>query len=112
MGPDDQKAPTGDFTDKVPPSFNGRNNYASYREDVLLWVNLTGLATSKQGPALVGRLSEESKASAKYISLKDICSDKGVYMLLNHLVKSYTMDAANQLYADLSGFLDYTWKHH
>lgn len=110
MGPEDNSATTGEFTDKIPPSFNGRNNYASYREDVMLWVNLTSLAEEKKGPALVGRLGGEAKASAKTISLENICAADGVERLLKHLDKSYAIDAANQLDADLALFLDYTWK--
>lgn len=51
MGPEHtQMNAVGSFTDKVPPSFNGRDDYTSYREDVLLWINLTSLYKVKQGP--------------------------------------------------------------
>lgn len=110
MGPEDTLTSVSDFTDKVPPSFDGRSNYASYREDVQLWTKLTSLATAKQGPALVGRLSGEAKASAKSLSIDVICDNDGVEMILKRLDKSYAVDAANQLDSDLAVFLDYSWK--
>lgn len=109
MGPDGSQAAVSDFTDKVPPSFAGRSNYASYREDVLLWTKLTSLDSSKQGPALVGRLSGEAKASAKSVPLEKICDTDGVAHILARLDKSYAVDSVNQLDADLASFLDYSW---
>lgn len=73
-------------------------------------IKLTRPELSKQGPALVGRLSGEGKASAKNISVKKICADNGVDRLLKHLDKSYAIDAANQLDDDLERFLYYTWE--
>ena len=110
MGPEDTMASTSGFTDKIPPSFNGRENYSSYREDVALWVNLTGLGKTKQGPALVGRLSGEAKNSAKSITVTNICAEDGVTQLLAHLDKSYAIDSANQMDINLANFLDFTWK--
>ena len=68
MDPEDTLALAhkGTFSDKMPPDFDGQRNYALYREDIFLWVNLTSLPATKHGPALVGRMSEEAKATAYY----------------------------------------------
>ena len=44
MGPEGSVSGTGDFSDKIPPSFDGHGDYCAYREDVVLWINLTSLA--------------------------------------------------------------------
>lgn len=72
----------------------------------MLWTNLTSLDITKQGAALVGRLSVEAKSSTKSLSVASICASDGVETLLNHLDKSYAVHAANQLNADLAAFLD------
>lgn len=104
MSPENRQAPTRDFTDKVPPIFNGISDYASYIGDVQLWVRLTSLEASKQGAALVGRLIGGAKSSAKSLSVDNICCEEDVESLLNCLDKSYAVDAANQLDADLAHF--------
>lgn len=88
MGLDDAPASTSDFNYKIPPAFKGRGDYASYREDVRLWVKLTGLETPKRGPALVARLSGEAKESAHSLSIDNICCDNGVESVLVHLDQS------------------------
>lgn len=72
MCPEDTQTLTTDFSDRISPSFGGRTNFSSYREDVSLWVNLTFLASHNQGAPLVGRLSGEAKASGKLLLIEDI----------------------------------------
>ena len=113
MGPEDTTATTvttGNFSDKIPPNFDGRADQDFYHQDVQLWTNLTSLSKSKCGAALIGRLSGEAKASARTLTIADICTDKGVDLLLTHLDKSFATDPANRLDADLAAFLDFTWK--
>ncbi len=110
MGPEGSVAETGEFSDKVPPSFDGHGDYSAYREDVILWIHLTTLSQKKQGPALVGRLSGEAKASVKTLQIDTICSPEGVPEILEHLDKSYAVDETDKLDTDLATFLDYTWK--
>lgn len=68
MVPEDTTDAASDVKDKVPHFFGERINYASYREDVLLWQNLAGLTDIKRGPDLVGLLSGEAKTTAKTLS--------------------------------------------
>lgn len=110
MGPEGSVTGWGDFSDKVPPSFDGHGDYTAYREDVTLWIHLTSLSSKKQGPALVGRLSGEAKASVKTLSIEIICSPEGVLKILEHLDKSYAVDETDKLDTDLAKFLDFTWK--
>lgn len=67
MGPEGTKVSTGKFTDNIPPSFNRRDNYESYRDDVLLWTSLADLDDIKRRPALVLRIGGEAKTYAKTI---------------------------------------------
>lgn len=111
MGPDESLPMlSGEFTDKIPPSFDGRNNYAAYRDDILLWTKLTTISPERQGPVLVGRLYGEAKVSARTLSIDEICRPDGVEKLIEHLDRSYGIDEANQLDIDLASFLEFCWK--
>lgn len=59
---------------------------------------------------MIGRLSGESKASAKSLPVEILCAEGGVNKKLKKLDKSYAVDTANQLYAYLARFLDYSFK--
>ena len=110
MGPEPDQSASNEFSDKVPPRFDGHGDYASYREDVKLWTNLTTLSTTKHGPAVVGRLHGEAKTAAKTLSTEEICREGGVELILERLDKAYAVDKTNQLDSDLADFLDYSWK--
>lgn len=100
----------GAFSKDTPPAFDVHTSYAAYLQDVELWMNLTSLDPVKLGPAIVGRLSGEPKAAAKSIGTKLICGETGAALILEHLDKSYGVDAVDQLDNDLAAFLDYCWK--
>lgn len=108
MGPEVTMTATRDFTGKVPPYLDGRVNYESYRDDVLLWMNLTDLGTTKHGPSLIGRLCGEDKASEKSLSIKKIWTEEGMEKVLKRPDRQYAVDAVNQLDTDLTNFLEYT----
>lgn len=99
----------GDFTDRIPPSFDGRTSYPEYRNNVLFWTNLTSISPEKQGPALIGRLSGEAKVSATTVIIAQVCVEDEVEVLLRHLDRSYGVDKHNQLNADISSFMNYSW---
>ena len=99
-----------EFSDKIPPRFDGHGYYASYGEDVTLWTNLTTLPASKHGPAIIGRLQGEAKTTAKTIQAERICREGGVELTLERLDKAYAIDKTNQIDADLAEFLDYSGK--
>ena len=109
MGPESttQTIPC-EFSDKVPPRFDGHEDYAAYREDVSLWINLTSLPKEKHGPAIVGRLLGEAKTAAKTVPSSDICSNDSVNKILARLDKAYGIDHTNRLDNDLAAFLDYS----
>eukprot|EP00171_Calliarthron_tuberculosum_P003966 IDg3966t1 len=83
MGPDGSVASSNAFSDRVPPTFDGR-------------------------PTLIGRLGAEAKQSAKTLTLQIISSDDGVMKILEHLDMSYAVDVTNRLDLNLADFLDYT----
>lgn len=110
MGPVADQAATCEFSDKIPPRFDGHGDYSSYREDVVLWTKLTTLPAEKHGPAVVGRLHGEAKTAAKTLPAESICKEGGVDLIMKRLDKAYAIDKTNQLDADLADFLDYSWK--
>jgi len=101
---------TAAFTDKVPPSFDGQSSYQTFRKDVEFWLQLTSLEDTKQGSALIARLSGEAKSSATSLGTSIIFSKTGVTSILDKLDKLYKLDKTDQLDIDLTTFLDYTWK--
>lgn len=98
------------FLDKIPPRFDGDDDYASYCEDITLWTNLTTLPANKHGPAVIGRVHGKAKTVAKTFSAEIICRETGITLILQRLDKGYAIEKTNQLDADLSDFLDYSWK--
>ena len=109
MGPESIAVPASSFSERLPPQFDGHSSYSVYRQDVELWLVLTSLDKCKQGPALIGSLSGEAKASAKTLGLSVISSDDGATKILEHLDKSYGVDKVDQLDIDLASFLDFNW---
>lgn len=109
MSPEDNAITNGDFSKQIPPSFNGREYYTSYRNNVPFWENLTTIATERQGAALIGRLHGEAKVSATTLSIEEVCSENGVERLLAHLDRSYGLDDNNWLNTHLSAFFNYSW---
>lgn len=65
MGPGADQQCAREFSDKEPPRLDGHSDYAAYREDVLLWANLTTLPLAEHGLAIIGRLQEEAETPAK-----------------------------------------------
>ena len=109
MGP--EGSPTvSSFSEKLPPSFDGHSQHSLYRQDVEIWLCLTTLEKNRQGPAIVGRLSGEPKASAKSLGTAIIAAEDGAQKILEKLDKSYSVDETDQLDIDLADFLDFTWK--
>ncbi len=67
------------------------------------------LMQEKRGPALIGRLSGEAKAAAKSLGNEIIACADGATKIIEHLEKSYGVDAVDQLDIDLAEFFDFTW---
>ena len=109
MGPEGMVEQTSAFSERLPPCFDEHSSYPVYRQDVELWPVLTSLEKSKQGPALIGRLSGEAKASAKTLSVSAISSVDGAKKVLEHLDKSYGIDKVYQMDINLAAFLDFSW---
>lgn len=95
MGPEDNATNFGDFSERITPSFNGREDYTSYRNNVRFWANVTTIAPERQGAALIGRMYGEAKVSTTTLSIEEVCSNEGVKRLLTHLNRSYGLDDNN-----------------
>ena len=92
------------------PSFDAHTSFAAYRQDVELLLLLTTLNEKKKGPALIGRLSGEAKASAKSLGTQAIGGEDGAIKTLDHLEKSYGVDDVDQLRIDLASFFGFQWR--
>ena len=107
MGPE-SLPPSASFNSRTPPYFDGHNvSYKVYREDLLLWNNLTAIEEKKRAFAVIGRLGGEPKATAKTISHESLSDEKGVEKILEKLDASYKLDDSDQLDLDLADFLDF-----
>lgn len=95
MAPEEPLEVGGGFSDMVPSAFDGRSDYASYKEDVNVWEELSDLTTTKQGAVLVRHLRVEAKACAKTLNVGIICPENGVEKVLERLDKSYAVNEAN-----------------
>lgn len=91
MGPVAYQQSACEFSDKVPPSFDGHTNYSSYREDVSLWVHLTTLPPATQDPVIIVRLQGEDQMAVKSLSTEDICQEGGADLILKCLDKAYAI---------------------
>ena len=109
MGPDGVSAHDA-FSKDILPAFDGYTSFAAYRQDFEIWLLLTILDAIKRGPALVGRLGGEAKASAKSLGATKIGATDGAYQILDHLQKSYVVDEVDQLDIGLALFFDFNWK--
>lgn len=70
---------------------------------------MTSLSATKQGPALIGRLSGEAKSDAKTLGVAAISALDGATQILDHLDKSYGVDSVDQLDIDLANFFEFSW---
>lgn len=66
-------------------------------------------ARNKAMSGHIGRLSGEAESSAMALGIDVIAANDGETKIMEHLDKSYAIDASNQLDIDLADFLDFTW---
>ena len=78
---------------KTPPFFDGHStSYKVYRQDIVLWENLTDLPEGKRAFAVIGRLDGEPKAYAKTIDVSVLASNDGLSKILERLDNAYKLD--------------------
>lgn len=104
----DQSANT-EFSDQVPPRFDGHGNYVTCRENVRLRINPTSLPASKHRLAIVGHLHEEAKIPKRPLQPK-VRMEGSLGVIPERLDKAYAVGRTNQLDAVLADFLDYIWR--
>lgn len=113
MGPDGLGLPSCSlqFSDKVPPSFDGYGDYNEYRENVLLWNAMTTVAAERRAPTVIGQLSGQAQVTAKTVPLTKLISEQGINTLLDELDRKFGLDSTTLLHSYISSFFDYTWQH-
>lgn len=92
MSPVGDRYTSCEFSDKIPPWFDGHSDYGTYRDDVKLWMNFTILPALKHRPVIVGRLLGEAKSAAKTLSTETICKYGGMDVILERLERAYAVD--------------------
>ena len=104
---------TPSFDGKRPPKWNGRNrSYEAWKEDIILWNELTDLESRKRAIAIIGQLDDEPKNLAKTLKTVDLCKDDGVKILLDFLDKSFALSADDRIDTDLMELLDWSIEGH
>lgn len=110
IGPDLEQSAHSELSNKIPSRLDGHGDYRLYREDVTLCTNQTTRPTNKHWIAAIGPLYGKARTTAKTLEARDICSHRGVKLILKRLDKAYAIDKSNQLDADRTDALDYSWK--
>lgn len=81
-----------EFSDKIPPRFDGQCDYRSYRDDVIMWMNLRTRPVLKHRPAIVAYLHGEEKSAASMLLAEAVCKEGGLDFILERLDKAYGVD--------------------
>ena len=76
---------TGQITTKVPPSFNGTDDWFRYEESVEEWLDLTELGVDKRGPTLKTRLEGPTTLYGDVLDRDELKKETGVAYFLNAL---------------------------
>lgn len=100
------------FTDKVPPSFDGYGDYQQYRENVELWDAMTSIAPERRAPTVIGQLTGQAQVTAKTLPLTVLTSETGITSLLKEMDKKFGLDSVTLLHNNISDFFDYNWDKH
>lgn len=98
------------FSDKIPPSFDGFGDYEQYRENVLLWDAMTTVIPERRAPTIIGQLTGQAQVTAKTLPLTSLTSESGVANLLEELDRKFGLDQTTLLHNNISSFFDYTWE--
>lgn len=99
------------FTDKVPPSFDGYGDYQQYRENVVLWDAMTSISAPRRAPTIIGQLTGQAQITAKTLPLAELTSESGVTSLIREMDKKFGLDTVTLLHNNISDFFDYNWDH-
>ena len=88
MGPEEEifEVTPSSFDGKRPPKWNGRNrSYEAWKEDIMLWNELTDLDCRKRAIAIIGQLDDEPRNLAKTLKTVDLFKENGVHTLIEFL---------------------------
>lgn len=96
------------FTDKIPPSFDGYADYKHFKENVLLCDSITSVDPRKRVVTLVGYLTEQAQMIVKSLPLNILTAENVFLSLLSELDKTFELDETIILHNDMSSFFDYT----
>lgn len=97
------------FSEKIPPSFDGYGDYQQYRENVILWDAMTSVSAERRAPTIIGQLTGQAQVTAKTLPLSELTSESGVSSLLREMDKKFGLDTVTLLHNNISDFFDYNW---
>ena len=74
---------------KAPPALNKDDNYPKWKKKLGIWQQLTSFEKTKQGPALVMSLDDESQEAVLELSQEVISAEGGVASIIEVLDELY-----------------------
>ena len=74
---------------KNPPVLDDLENYEQWKEDVLMWKEITDLSVNKQALAIHLTLKGQAKEVANQVSTEDKKKDNGLQILLDKLDEAF-----------------------
>ena len=78
---------------KNPPVLENLENYEQWREDVMMWSEITDLSKKKQALAVHLTLKGQAREVANQVTTEDKCKDDGLKTLLDKLDEVFMQES-------------------
>ena len=92
---------------KAPPALNKGDNYSTWKKKLGIWQQLTSFEKTKQGPALVLSLDDESQEAVLELTQAVISAEGGVDSIIEVLDGLYLKDKTQSAFEALEAFEGY-----
>ena len=89
---------------RIPPGFDERKPYETWKNEVAIWSRVTELEKKKQALAVVLALSGSARETAMEIPVDDLNKDDGMTTLLAKLDNLFMKEEKDQVYEAYSSF--------
>ncbi|XP_016523030.1 uncharacterized protein LOC107835207 [Poecilia formosa] len=89
---------------KVPPPFNEKTSYESWKNEIEIWRLVTDLDKKKQALAVTLSLSGRARESALEIAAEHLNDDTGISVLLNKLDSGFLKEEKDRQYEGYTEF--------
>ena len=92
---------------KAPPKLSGCKTYNDWVKLIGIWLTLTPLEKSKQGPALILSLEGKAQEVALQLDASEISADNGAQNVIEKLNSLYKKDALIEKFNDVESYETY-----